>query len=89
MYKNVKNCIFLRNRLIQVIHIKNAKKGGKIGVFQKLSTLSTLKQVFFVDYLKAKNKQTFCELVMKMPFCRKRLENLLTFEKLKYTNKLY
>ena len=89
MYKNVKNCIFLGNRLIQVIHSENSKKGGKIGIFQKLSTLSTTKHVFFVDYLKAKNKQMFCELVMKMTFCRKRLENLLTFEKLKYTNKLY
>ena len=89
MYKNVKNCIFLEHGLIQVIHIQNAQKGGKIVVFQKLSTLSTSKHVFFVDYLKVKNKQMFCELVMKMIFCRKKLENLLTFEKLKYKNKLY
>lgn len=88
MYKNVKKCIFLKNRLIRVIHIKNGKKGGKTVVFHKLSTLSTMKQVFFVDYLKAKNKQMFCEDVMKMIFCRKKREMILTFEKLKYTNKL-
>ena len=88
MYKNVKKSKILKKTLIQVIHIKNAKKGGKIDVFQKLSTLSTVKHVFFVDYLKVKNERMFCELVMKMTFCRKKLENLLTFEKLKYTNKL-
>lgn len=73
MYKFVKKCIFLQNRLIQVIHIKNGKKGGKIVVFKKLSTLSTSKHVFFVDYLKETNKQMFCELVMKMIFCRKKM----------------
>ena len=88
MTKFVKNCIFLRNRLIQVIHIKNTKKGGKIVVFQKFSTLSTMKHVFFVDYLKVENERMFCEHVMKMSFCRKKTEIMLTSEKLKYTNKL-
>ena len=87
MYKNVKKSKKLQKRLILVFHIEDAKKGGKNVVFFNLSTLSTMKYVFFVDYLKAKNKQMFCELVMKMRFCRKKLENLLTFEKLKYTNK--
>jgi len=80
MYKNVKNCIFLEQRVIQVFHIKNTEKGGKIGIFKKFSTLSTLKHVFCVDYSGVKNERTFCELVMKITFCRKRLEKMLTFE---------
>jgi len=32
MYKNVKKSKILKKRLIQVFHIENAKKGGKIVV---------------------------------------------------------
>ena len=88
MYKNVKKSKILKKRLIQVFHIKNAKKGGKNGLFQNFSTLSTLNGGFFVDYFNIKNERTFCELVMKITFCRKKFENQLTFKKLKYTNKL-
>lgn len=44
MYKNVKICKKLEIGVFQVIHIENLKKGGKIDVFKKLSTLSTLKE---------------------------------------------
>ena len=88
MYKIVKKSKFLQKRLIQVFHIENMKKGGKIHTFHYFSTLSTLKGRFFVDYFNIKNERTFCEHVMKITFCRKKMENLLTFEKLKYTKKL-
>ena len=88
MNKFVKKSKILKKGLIQVIHIENAQKGGKIGVFKNFSTLSTLNSAFFVDYFNIKNERTFCELVMKITFCRKKRENQLTFKKLKYTKKL-
>ena len=41
MYKNVKKSKIKEKRIIQVFHIKTAKKGGKNDVFYILSTLST------------------------------------------------
>jgi len=41
MYIFVKKSKIKKNGLIQVIHIKIAKKGGKNDVFKKFSTLST------------------------------------------------
>ena len=49
--KNVKNCRKLKITLIQVIHTERCEKGGKNSHFQKLSTLSTLKEQKSVDYL--------------------------------------
>jgi len=41
LYKIAKNCVKQTKGLIQVIHTKLSKKGGKSVVFKKLSTLST------------------------------------------------
>ena len=41
MYKFVKKSKILKFGLIQVIHTEIAKKGGKIEVLKKFSTLST------------------------------------------------
>jgi hypothetical protein len=49
--KNVKKCRKLKITLIQVIHTERCEKGGKNSHFQKLSTLSTLKEQKSVDYL--------------------------------------
>lgn len=50
MWKFVQKCKSGKNRLIQVIHIENHEKGGKIDVFLKLSTLSTLNGGKMGDY---------------------------------------
>lgn len=80
MYKNVNFCKKNNCGLIQVFHIKNTEKGGKTSVFYILSTLSTQKGSISVDYLRVKKEQTFCELVIKITFCRKKVEKILTFE---------
>ena len=80
MYKNVNFCKKTNCGLIQVFHIKNTEKGGKTSVFHNLSTLSTLKGSISVDYSGIKKEQMFCELVIKITFCRKKVEKILTFE---------
>lgn len=78
--KNVKYCIFLENVLKKVFNMKNTKKGGKSVNFANLSTLSTQNYVNLVDYLDETNERTFCEEIIKMPFCRKKLKTILTFK---------
>lgn len=56
----------MQKGLIQVIHIKMDKKGGKINVFEKFSTLSTEKPRNSVDYSKEIKERMFCEVVMKI-----------------------
>ena len=51
LHKFVKSCKKMEKTLIQVIHIKKQEKGGKIEVFENLSTLSTSKSTNLVDYL--------------------------------------
>ena len=78
--KNVKYCIFWKNNLQKVFNIKKPEIEGKIGIYLKLSTLSTLNYVNLVDYLHETNERTFCEEMIKMTFCRKKLKTLLTFK---------
>ena len=80
LYKNVKKCKNTKKKLIQVIHIKNPEKGGKIDVFKKLSTLSTLKRQKMGDYLGMIKERMFCEVIIKMRFCRKKPKKILTFK---------
>ncbi len=51
LHKFVKCCKKMEKTLIQVIHRKKHEKGGKIEVFENLSTLSTPKSPILVDYL--------------------------------------
>lgn len=41
LHKNVKTCKKMGNIYTQVIHLKKHEKGGKIELFENLSTLST------------------------------------------------
>ena len=59
MHKNVKKCRNLKNRSFQLIHTQNMKKRGKHDISEKLFTLSTLKQVFFVNYFCEKKNGCF------------------------------
>ena len=54
----------------KVIHTKKQEKCRKMGISTKLSTLSTPKV----------GERTFCRLVIKMTFCRKKKEFVLTFK---------
>ena len=87
MHKIVKFCKKGKNRLIQVFHIENAKKGGKNDDFEKFSTLSTLKHKNSGDYSLLKKEQTFCGLVIKFAFCRKKGKKILTFKESNIKNK--
>ena len=49
LHKFVKCCKNLEKTLIQVIHRKKHEKGGKTGVFENLSTLSTSKSPILVE----------------------------------------
>lgn len=80
MFKNVILCKNLKNIIFQVFHIKIAEKGGKISVFKILSTFSTLKVANLGDYSGKEKEQVFCEVIIKMLFCRKKKKNGLTFE---------
>jgi hypothetical protein len=82
LHKNVKKCKNSSILIIQVIHIENTKKGGKISVFQRLSTLSTLNGINSGDYSMLKKEQMFCEVIIKMHICRKKSKKTLTFENL-------
>ena len=64
----------------KVIHIKKCKKCRKMGIFTKLSTLSTPKVGKTGDYSGIEKERTFCRLVIKMTFCRKKNEFVLTFK---------
>ena len=64
----------------KVIHIKKCKKCRKMGIFTKLSTLSTPKSGKTGDYSGIEKERTFCRLVIKMTFCRKKKEFVLTFK---------
>jgi len=65
----------------QVFHNKIFKKGGKITVFSILSTFSTLIMANLGDYSRVSKEQMFCEVIIKMRFCRKKRKNRLTSEK--------
>ena len=80
MYKIVKKFKKLEIGIIQVIHIEIDEKGGKNDVFQNLSTLSTLNWMKLGDYSRQKKERTFCGVVIKMTFCRKKMKMILTFE---------
>ena len=64
----------------KVIHIKKCKKCRKMGISTKLSTLSTPKVGKTGDYSGIEKERTFCRLVIKMTFCRKKKEFVLTFK---------
>ena len=49
-------------RSFQLIHTQSIKKRGKLKISKKLSTLSTLKNPFYVNYLAAKKNECFGEL---------------------------
>ena len=87
MYKFVKNCKKIKNGLIQVIHIENAKKGGKNVVFENFSTLSTLKHKNSGDYSLLKKERMFCGVVIKIDDCRKKEKKILTFKESNIKNK--
>lgn len=64
----------------KVIHIKKCKKCRKMGIFTKLSTLSTPKSGKTGDYSGIEKERTFCRVVIKMKKCRKKELSILTFE---------
>ena len=80
MFKNVILCKKMENRIFQVFHNKRAEKGGKISVFKILSTFSTLKVANLGDYSGKEKERMFCEVMIKMDFCRKKPKNRLTFK---------
>ncbi len=56
-------------------------------VFQKFSTLSTLKDKNLGDYFRVKKERMFCEVVIKIAFCRKKRKMILTFKDSNIKNK--
>ena len=52
--------------MIKVIHIKKCKKCRKMGIFTKLSTLSTPKSGKTGDYSGIEKDRTFCRVIIKM-----------------------
>ena len=64
----------------KVIHIKKRKKCRKMGIFTKLSTLSTPKVEKTGDYSGIEKERTFCRVVIKMKKCRKKELFILTFK---------
>lgn len=80
LFKNVILCKKMENRIFQVFHNEIAEKGGKISVFKVLSTFSTLNAANLGDYLGEEKERMFCEVIIKMSFCRKKTKNKLTFE---------
>ena len=63
MHKNVKKCRNLKNRSFQLIHTQNMKKRGNTTFPKSYSPLSTLKQVFFVNYFCEKKNGCFVRLL--------------------------
>ena len=64
----------------KVIHTKKQEKCRKMGIFTKLSTLSTSKSGKTGDYSGIEKERTFCRVVIKMKKCRKKELSILTFE---------
>lgn len=64
----------------KVIHTKKQEKCRKMGISTKLSTLSTPKVGKTGDYSGIEKERTFCRLVIKMTFCLKKKEFVLTFK---------
>lgn len=64
----------------KVIHTKKQEKCRKMGISTKLSTLSTPKVGKTGDYSGIEKERTFCRLVIKMTFCRKKKKFVLTFK---------
>ena len=62
MHKNVKKCRNLKIGVSTYPH-SNMKKRGKHDISEKLFTLSTLKQVFFVNYFCEKKNGCFVGLL--------------------------
>ena len=62
MTKNVKMCREKRKKGFQLIHIEKVKKREKQEISKKLSTLSTQKPGFSVDYFEGKKNGRFVEL---------------------------
>ena len=62
MTKNVKMCRKKRKMGFQLIHIEKVKKREKQEISKKLSTLSTQKTLFSVDYFEEKKNGRFVEL---------------------------
>lgn len=88
MFKNVILCKKMKNKIFQVFHIEKAEKGGKISVFKILSTFSTLKVANLGDYSGKEKERMFCEVMIKMRFCRKKEKNGLTFDSSNSSKKL-
>ena len=80
MFKNVILCKKMKNKIFLVFHIEKAEKGGKISVFKVLSTFSTLKVANLGDYSGKEKERMFCEVIIKMIFCRTKEKNGLTFD---------
>ena len=80
MFKNVILCKKMKNYIFLVFHIEKAEKSGKISVFKVLSTFSTLKVANLGDYSGKEKERMFCEVIIKMIFCRKKEKNGLTFD---------
>lgn len=87
MFKNVKLCKKMEILFFQVFHNETAKKGGKTTVSFILSTFSTLIALDLGDYSEERKEQMFCEVMIKMGFCRKKWKNGLTSEKSKSRKK--
>ena len=64
----------------KVIHTKKQEKCRKMGIFTKLSTLSTSKSGKTGDYSGIEKERTFCRVVIKMKKCRKKELSIVTFE---------
>ena len=72
MHKNVKLCRMQKIRSFQLIHTQSIKKRGKLKISKKLSTLSTLKNPFYVNYLAAKKNECFGEIWWNSDFVEKK-----------------
>lgn len=51
-----------KKRSFQLIHTESIKKRGKLKISKKLSTLSTLKNPFYVNYSVVKKNECFGEI---------------------------
>ena len=89
LFKNVKLCKKMEISFFQVFHNETLKKGGKITVFTILSTFSTLIVANLGDYSSVRKERMFCEEIIKIRFCRKKMENGLTSKKSNIRKKFY
>ena len=72
MHKNVKKCRMQKKRSFQLIHTESIKKRGKLKISKKLSTLSTLKNPFYVNYSVVKKNECFGEIWWNSEFVEKK-----------------